>query len=458
MDNLTPNIFFLSILAFCFGLSSCKNDVEPIQQNPSVTIAYSESSEVIFNPERGFLRGFGVFSEGTPINILSIESLKRGHRSLAQRIYYLEKFKNSPLSEAQLNLIRTDMNTFRLAGIKCVLRFAYTDNGDDGTDAPIDVVEGHLDQLAPIFSENADIIAFVNAGFIGLWGEWHSSTNNLSSLENKKRIVNKLLTVLPKEIKIQLRTPKYKRDIFGENNALTDEIGYSTDDIARVGHHNDCFMASTTDYGTYQNPVLDKEYISQEAYYVPTGGETCPPSGIEAADCETARSTMSQLKWTYLNLDWYKPVLDGWRMEGCFEEFEMSMGYRFVLKTVTCDTIISKVKPMPIKMEMVNVGWAPVYNYKDVSLILVPESGEAAIEIDINFDIRKLRPNEMTILEREIDISGIGIGTYALHLKIADQFESIKDRPEYCIQLANKDVWDITTGWNNLKQKINITE
>ena len=73
---------------------------------------------------------------------------------------------------------------------------------------------------------------------------------------------------------------------------------------------------------------------------------------------------------------------------------------------------------------------APIFNYKDVSLILVPESGEGAIEI----------------------------GRYGLHLKIADQFESIKDRPEYCIQLAKQDIWDYTTGWNNLHQKVNIIE
>lgn len=421
------------------------------------TICYVESSESFPNPERGFLHLSSVFSEGSPLSVSYLNNLRDDNISLAWRLYYLEKFKDSKLSQEQLDLIETDMVNLREAGQKCVIRFAYTNNGDDGEDAPIDIVEGHLDQMKSIFEENADVIAFVNAGFVGLWGEWHSSTNDLSSLENATRIINKLLEVLPPEIKIQMRTPKQKQDVFGVTTAMTDEIGYSDADIARVGHHNDCFMASFNDYGTYQDPTTDKNYISQEANYVPTGGETCPPFEVDPADCETGRETMKLLKWTYLNLDWYKPIIDGWKDEGCFEEFERDMGYRFVLDSSTIDTVALASEPLQVTLGLSNVGWAPIYNYKKTSIILAPVSGGEDVSFELDVDIRRARPNEQFIIDQSIDISNLSSGEHQIYLKIADHFGSIADRPEYCIRLATKDVWDDSTGRNDLLRTIEIT-
>ena len=57
----------------------------------------------------------------------------------------------------------------RGAGVKCILRFAYAQRIGE-PDAPLSVVLGHLEQLAPIVQENVDVIAVVQAGLIGTWG------------------------------------------------------------------------------------------------------------------------------------------------------------------------------------------------------------------------------------------------------------------------------------------------
>ena len=455
--NMVRNLALLLSLSGLLALASCgsKGDPNPDSHSINKTTYYAESGEVIINPERGFLHLTSVRSGGNPLSVSYLQSQRTAGISLVWRLYYLEDFKSEPISAQQLALIETDMNNLRTAGLKCVIRFAYTDNSDDGTDAPIDVVEGHLDQLKPLFQAHADVIAFVNAGFAGLWGEWHSSSNDLTSLENQKRIVAKLLEVLPPQIKIQMRTPKQKKDVFGVSTALTDENGYTTSDIARVGHHNDCFMASPDDYGTYQNPTADKNYISQEANYVPTGGETCPPSGITAADCDRARETMAHLKWTYLNLDWYKAILDGWREEGCFEEFEKKMGYRLVLDSVNADTAISKTAEWNLKIYLHNAGWAPVYNSKTAKLILKSDAGQVT-GITLDTDIRRAKPGEPFEIDVRIQVSTLEAGTYALYLMFADQFETIADRPEYAIQLANEGVWDNVTGCNDLGRKLRV--
>ena len=45
----------------------------------------------------------------------------------------------------------------------------------------------------------------------------------------------------------------------------------------RIGFHNDCFLASDDDFGTFlSNPLsLDEDYLAADSQYVPVGGETC---------------------------------------------------------------------------------------------------------------------------------------------------------------------------------------
>ncbi|MGC1633472.1 MAG: DUF4874 domain-containing protein, partial [Gelidibacter sp.] len=271
-------LIVLSIIVGC-GEGSVDDGYGKIKDDSVVEIAYKASTSVISNPERGFMHQWSVASEGAPLNLVTLESLKNENVTIILRLYNLASFKNSDLSEVQLNLIKTDFERLRTAGVKCVLRFAYNENQDE-TDAPLSIIERHLDQLKPIFTDNADVIAFVQAGFIGAWGEWYYTTNNLTTPENKKAVVKKLLEVLPKEIKIQLRTPLYKQQAFNYSTPIDASVGYGTADIARVGFHNDCFLASTDDYGTYQNVTIEKSYVSKEAFFVPTGGETCPPVDV----------------------------------------------------------------------------------------------------------------------------------------------------------------------------------
>ena len=61
------------------------------------------------------------------------------------------------------------MGVARKAGIKIILRFAYSIAMDE-PDAPLSVILQHLDQLKPILQENKDVIAVLQAGFIGSWG------------------------------------------------------------------------------------------------------------------------------------------------------------------------------------------------------------------------------------------------------------------------------------------------
>ncbi|RZK68864.1 MAG: DUF4874 domain-containing protein, partial [Pedobacter sp.] len=358
------NYKIVLLCVLVMGILSCKKSSSPKEEVKEEQGFIYESSSTIFpNPERGVMKMFSVYSEGTPLTLTQLQTMRANNISLIQRIFYFNLFKDKALSQAQLTLMQTDFNTIRQAGLKVILRFAYTDVGD-GADAPLAIVEQHLDQLQPLFKAHQDVIAFVQAGFIGPWGEWHSSTSGLGTAVNQSRILNKLLSVLPSQIMVQVRTPAHKRAVFNTTTPITADIAYTSEARARVGHHNDCFLTGGTDYGTYVSIQADKQYISNEALYVPTGGETCPPSNGYAPTCVEARNEMMLLKWTYLNLDYFQPTLNLWRNTGCFEELERNMGYRLSLFSSNLpETSVNNA--VKISVQLTNYGFAPVYHKKN---------------------------------------------------------------------------------------------
>lgn len=443
---------FLIVFLMLLTIGCKKNKV--VEEDSSTEINYQESLDVFPNPERGFIHNMVVYSEGEGLSPTRLGALRNESVSMIMRMYYLEAFKDQPISSTELTLIQSDMQKLRNAGIKCVLRFAYTDDMN-GTDAPLSIIEQHLDQLKPIFEENEDVIAFVQAGFIGAWGEWHSSSNGLATVENERKVLEKLLGVLPPDIMVQVRTPGAKQQIFNTSAPVSVDIAYTDEERARVGHHNDCFLAGGTDYGTYTNIQADKKYISDEALYVPTGGETCPPTG-EYPDCQTSKDEMKLLKWTYLNLDWYQPVIDLWRNSGCFNEFQRNLGYRLVLVKAKFPKTAIVNQNFNMEISMTNKGYAPLYNYKITNLVLKDKASGEIYSKEMQVDLRDCKPNGVLTINGNISLAGIPLGDYDLYLNITDRSESLKDRPEYSVRLANTDCWDQDSGMNNLKHMISI--
>jgi hypothetical protein len=454
-SNKIWGIFIIPVfLCCCFTCAKSKTDNKT---GTAKEIQYELSNDIFPNPERGFIHNLEIHSEGEALSPAMLTSLKNENVSMILRLYYLENFKDKPISDAELSLIKFDMQKLREAGVKCVLRFAYTDDMSK-SDAPYSVISQHLDQLKPVFEENKDVIAFVQAGLIGAWGEWHSSSNGLATVENERKVLDKLLSVLPSEIMVQVRTPGQKQQIFNTTAPIDATIAYTAEKRARVGHHNDCFMASTDDYGTYTNVQADKEYISNEGLFVPTGGETCPPDPPGSTPtCPEATSTMKLLRWTYLNLDWYKPTINAWKTAGCFDELQRNLGYRLTLETASFPDQIAINQDLPVNIKMTNKGYAPLYNRKITTLVLKNKTSGDIHEIELPVDLRECKPLAEFKIEKTIKTTGIAQGTYDLYLKISDNSANLKNRSEYSVRLANTNVWvQEHGGMNNLKHQLKI--
>ncbi|MGC1631337.1 MAG: DUF4832 domain-containing protein, partial [Gelidibacter sp.] len=158
---------------------------------------------------------------------------------------------------------------------------------------------------------------------------------------------------------------------------------------------------------------------------------------------------------TYLNLDYYGPVLNVWRNNSCFTDFQRKLGYRLLLKSAALSKQVKANGSFQLNAILSNAGFAPVYNPKNAFLVFKANDGtlyQKALELDV----RKIVPNVNFELKETVNLSGIPAGNYELFLKIADPSASIADRPEFSIQLANMESWDATHALNKLRHTLTI--
>ena len=161
------NILFRAAVLAALMLASCAaapSDDQDAEWASLRSLSFKEMSKGdIPNPERGFLSHIEIFSNGsmTPLSNSVFESSRLLGQRLIYTIYYMPDFIGGPISDSFLSLVDTNMGRIRENGFKCVLRFAYKRNYtefDHPWDASPEVVNGHIDQLAPILRANSDVI------------------------------------------------------------------------------------------------------------------------------------------------------------------------------------------------------------------------------------------------------------------------------------------------------------
>jgi hypothetical protein len=434
------------------------------------TITYAPSDDPFPNPERGLFRQ--ILSDSASPSLPSSKTfsdLKRDRMTLVRYIFSMTTFRNSPISSQYLQHIQDTFNLARDNGIKLIVRFCYTFNEPGPhTDAPLSVVLSHIDQLAPLLQKNTDVIATLDAGFIGRWGEGHSSSNDLDKPDNMRKIVTKLLTAVPKERMVAVRYQVQKKEIFNNLNPLTPTEAFTGSDRSRVGAHNDCFLAGYEDWGTYKGPpwpvpahMIDeqKEWLHKDNRFVPQTGETCnlnPPR----SECETALVELERMRWSAINEDFEPSVIDSWRNGGCFPAIENRLGYRFRLLKSRLPARATAGDKFAVSFDITNDGYASTYNRRDVQIILRNTLNGFKHVIPVtNADPRRWLPDEdhYTIEASTILPTDLPSGTYDVLLNLPDPEPTLSTRPDYSIRLANKDLWEPKTGYNSMQHQLQVS-
>ena len=315
----------------------------------------------------------------------------------------------------------------------------------------------HLDQLKPVLQRNSDVIAFVQAGFVGAWGEWHNSSNDLTATATRLQIKDALLAAVPRDRFVQFRYPPH---VIGWAPRLPTLAAALTGRF-RIGFHNDCFLASTTDVGTYPEDIAERagqqSYIAQLSALSPFGGETCNPvddSGAEPrTGCAAILGEGLRYRLTYLNAAYYRPLFhERWIAERCMNEVQARMGYRFVLEALSHPSIAKRGQPMDLALSVRNAGWARLYNPRRVTVLLRSANSLYRV-VAVEADPRSWLPGAFTRETLRVTLPRtLPLGRYRISLALPDAGPRIARDSRFSVRFANADDpgrgqgWDASTG------------
>jgi hypothetical protein len=434
-------IFLLS--SFLFGCGPASDPPEPV----ITPHTYIPSDASLLNPERGFFTPYELPSPA------GFSSVRITGNTLVHLNIYLDDYRETDLPEELLNGLQTNFDDIRAAGVKAIIRFAYNQGPypDTEPDASKAQILRHIEQLTPLLKNNTDVIAWVEAGFIGAWGEWHTSTNGLDNLPDKQAILNAILAAMPNRY-VQVRYPANIIEMYpNPADAVT----------ARVAHHNDCFLSSDTDVGTYERDGIntierDQAYLAELTRFTPMSGETCaqfPPR----SECTIAIQEMELLHFSAINEAYHKGIIRSWEDGGCLQEITDRMGYRLSLTSVDFNEQVRPGGILNLTVNLQNTGFASIINERDLYVVLVGRDGIPPYSTKLAIDPRTWEPGTAIFTAKLHVPSNIAEGEYQLALWLPDGYESLQDNPLYAIQFANENIWDEVTGLNVLGN-VSITE
>ncbi len=421
----------------------------------AASTTYTITNDIFPNPDRGYYSRYNVVVDRD-------FSRARTAGNLVHSYVRLDAFRTSPISSVLLDQLEDGLSAVRSAGLKVILRFSYNfgpypNSEPDASEAQI---RTHLQQLQPVLARHADVITSFEAGFIGAWGEWHTSTNGLDTdPAAKARIRNDILAHFPSDRMVALRYPSDLRAINGSPISASEAFDGSLK--ARTGNHQDCFLASDPDdWGTWGRDGVysveeDKQFIADNGLYAVTGGETCNLDSPRVS-CQTAMVELSRFHFSYLNEDYEPGVINLFKQQGCFDEFRRRFGYRFVLRSATYPTSIGQGDSFNLQAIVANVGYASPFNERPAFAVLDGTGGR--FTSPVSSDPRRWAPGTDTTINAVFTVpTSVPPGTYRLALWLPDRYDNLRSRPEYSIRFANQGTWDATAGFNVLATGIAVT-
>ena len=463
-SNAMKKIFIIHYSLIIAMLFAACNNPEPQPKEPEgTTIEFTESDSIFANPERG-LYAQSYYTSGDLNSKANVDVIKYNRNSYAKTTlyldsYYLTDYMESDIPQEFFDRLEINMKALREGGAKAVLRFSYKSNVDSMPwNATPEWVHKHIDQITPYLQKNADVILCVQCGFIGVWGEWYYTDNGFkrnpskdSDYEIRWEVLEHLLRAVPEDRQVALRTPGYKRRYLkmrGDSlsSPLTAAEAFQNTNKARICAHNDCFVSSSNDVGTF-NGTSDREFWAEDSKYTFMGGETCEKTSY--SNGPNALSEMAKFHWSYLNRDYRESVTKMWRQDGTMDTILMRLGYRLALEKV----ILTANPKIENKFEaycvLHNSGFAAPMNKRDVELVFVNANNPAEKHVfPQTVDPRFWLPGEEHKFTLSCMLKDFQEGQYKLYLNLPDPYPSIHDNPLFSIRLANDNVWDAATGYN----------
>lgn len=501
-----------SVMVAMFGLLAmgCDNGPRTVKFEGIYADAVHGTSG-LYNPGRGFRLETALdiaMDKAKPEEQLVRLSEKYASDSvsLSQSYFYLTYLADKELTDSDFATMQAYFDELHRQGKKTVLRFAYEKDfmGRSPIGPTAEQILRHLDQLKPILHANKDLILVVQAGLIGAWGEWHSSIHGIENSDVAKRaILEKLLSVVPEEKNVQVRVPEYK-NLLKDKPELYRRISFHDDFIVIRPDRWDGDMHEGTAH--FDQIVKESPYLVVDGElpwgFWSVGADPDSPSagwiidGMQAArrlflqhftslsvihnykeqhsnnhfdENNPPRYSMMVWKETMINEDSLKkykmPVSshyfrlkDGSRTErNVFDYVRDHLGYRLELQSLQMPAVLTAGEENPMKLTLINRGFATVFGEYVVRPVLINEAGQvtelAAARVN-PADWQPFDPadTECKPLHHAIDLTcnlpkGLAPGSYKLGLWMADASERLMYDARYAIRCANGNtVWTVADG------------
>lgn len=226
---------------------------------------------------------------------------------------------------------------------------------------------------------------------------------------------------------------------------------------ARIGFHNDAFLGTFNDLGTYSTfTALDAS--ATRAY---TAAQTEPglPMGGESAEVNSPHSLgpsaiaeAADLHFTFLNPIYHGDVLASWT-SGEKDEMARRLGYRIRLTSATLPNTAAAGQPMSVTVGFANDGFARVRTGRPAHLVLV--NGGTVVTRTLALDLNDVEPGGTHSVTESV--TAPAAGSWSMHLRFPDPDAGLAATAAYAIQLANTGVWDGSTGRNSLGHTVVVS-
>ena len=429
------------------------------------------------NPERGWHFFTDVrTSSYSNLQLSVLQSFRENHNTtLIYRGVVLDSHRNTSISQQTLSSLSTDFSIVRTAGVKVILRFMYTNVfTSPRNDASKSIVLEHISQLGPVLTANADVIFTIQHGFIGTWGEGYytdhfgdGGTVTAQQMDDRRDVFNAMLNHFPKCRMLQVRTWLFKQTLTGIDQPVQLDNAFmlinDSSGNSRTGIHDDCFLASETDRGTWVDSAVDKPLLSQHTQYTMMGGESCfvNLTNYERALCPTATEELENFHFTFLNRAYYGPILDAWRTGGCYDEISCRLGYNIALVSSRFPSRVEIDNELCFELTLRNDGYAPPYNKHQVMLVLKRENQQLSFVLDgENTDPRVWTGNETSHTMKAsvlLNNTEVALGQWDLFLSLPDEATTLRNRSVYNIVFSNPEM-ATSDRLNDLNISINVVK
>ena len=233
-------------------------------------------------------------------------------------------------------------------------------------------------------------------------------------------------------------------------------------DQARVAFHNDCFMSSDTDVGTYSEDAVlaarQRAYAMSLTEWTPFGGESCDAGAAsgQRRSCAEILTEGREYHLAYLNVGYYKAFHDQWKAEGCYDEVSRTIGYRFQLDAVSHPPRAARGTTVPVRIDLRNLGWSRIFSARRLVVTLRHQGSGAEITGEPAGDLRQLAPTATASSRIDARVAipaGAATGAYELLLAVPGIYPKTAADPRFAVRPANADAAAQGQAWDPLKAR-----